>query len=372
MAFEIADMLRSEGPLQSMRAAAGEAPQTGAHGSIGERVDMQLPTPFSSVASEILTHNTAANGALLRPDTVAELQRLLQAVKVAHVGDASNREKSTSSSTRPSSSKILPQLLRVANQLVPRVVFGTLFLAQTPHAFALLDAAWEQGVNAFDCAAIYGDGRCESVLGQWLTVRNVDRGHVWLMSKGGCHGQDRQWAADLGLETVASHLRGSLQRLGVSYLDLYLLHRDDETVSELNERAARHHACMLFAAGGCPHHTRCFAVLGRSRGYIARLLSVSSLRIDYLNPGTRCSSGRHDGAIPRRWPDTGVGRLQLEFLAPPSRPRKCNSSRTAPASVRLLAIFTCPSMPARLAKYYVPVASRNNEQPRTDPVVSCP
>ena len=230
MAFEIADMLRSEGPLQSMQAALGqngdgETPQTGAHGSIGEPVDMQLPTPFGSVASEILTRNTAANGALLRPDTVAELQRLLRAVEVAHIGDDLNRK----STSRPSS--VLPQL-RVANQRVPRVVFGTLFLAQTPHAFALLDAAWEQGVNAFDCAAIYGDGRCESVLGQWLTVRNVDRGHVWLMSKGGCHGQDRQWASDLGLETVASHLRGSLQRLGVSYLDLYLLHRDDETVSE--------------------------------------------------------------------------------------------------------------------------------------------
>ena len=246
MAFEIAEVLRSKGPLQSMRGTVGQyerggSLQSGARGLIGERVDMQLPTPFSSVVSEILTHNTAANGSLLQPKTVAELQRLLQAVTMANVGDALKLVPIS----RPS---ILPQL-RVAKQLVPRVVFGTLFLAKTPHAFALLDAAWEQGVNAFDCAAIYGDGRCESVLGQWLTVRKVDRRHVWLMSKGGCHGQDRQWASDLGAETVASHLRGSLQRLGVSYLDLYLLHRDDETVSE-RATLLQHTLCSRL---GCPH-----------------------------------------------------------------------------------------------------------------------
>jgi aryl-alcohol dehydrogenase-like predicted oxidoreductase len=35
-------------------------------------------------------------------------------------------------------------------------------------AFAIMDAAWEQGITAFDTADAYGGGRCERWIGEWL------------------------------------------------------------------------------------------------------------------------------------------------------------------------------------------------------------
>src|SRR5579859_6990763 len=41
-------------------------------------------------------------------------------------------------------------------------------------AFALMDAAWNVGINCFDTADAYGGGRSETYIGQWsaITARN--------------------------------------------------------------------------------------------------------------------------------------------------------------------------------------------------------
>ena len=115
---------------------------------------------------------------------------------------------------------------------VSRLVYGTLFLHTLPRdeSFALLDAVWAEGCNAFDCAAIYGGGQCEAVLGQWMQSRGIPRERVVIISKGGCHGQDKLWRANFAEGTLEAELDGSLGRLGVSHLDAYLLHRDDPDV----------------------------------------------------------------------------------------------------------------------------------------------
>ena len=48
------------------------------------------------------------------------------------------------------------------------LVFGTLRLHETEDPFALLTEAWNLGITSFDCAAVYGGGRCEEILGAWL------------------------------------------------------------------------------------------------------------------------------------------------------------------------------------------------------------
>ena len=73
-----------------------------------------------------------------------------------------------------------------------------------------------------------GGGKCEERMGRWLRARNIARSEVVLVSKGGCEGQDKLWAATCGDENSLKHdLEGSLHRLGVEYIDCYLLHRDD-------------------------------------------------------------------------------------------------------------------------------------------------
>jgi aryl-alcohol dehydrogenase-like predicted oxidoreductase len=102
-------------------------------------------------------------------------------------------------------------------------------------AFALMDAAWAAGITFFDTAASYGGGRSESWIGKWRSERGVP---VLLSSK-------VYWSVtgdpdDRGLsgERILREAEGTLGRLGVAQLDLYLTHEPDaETPIEETLRA---------------------------------------------------------------------------------------------------------------------------------------
>jgi aryl-alcohol dehydrogenase-like predicted oxidoreductase len=91
-------------------------------------------------------------------------------------------------------------------------------------AFALMDSAVAAGVNFFDTAASYGGGLSESWIGRWHTER---RAPVVLSTKvfWSVHGDP----ADRGLsgDRILRELDGSLSRLGVERVDMYLTHEPD-------------------------------------------------------------------------------------------------------------------------------------------------
>lgn len=97
-------------------------------------------------------------------------------------------------------------------------------------AHALLDAAWEAGITTFDTADAYGGGRSESFIGSWLRVKAPDvRRRIVLttktynpMSDGADHGLSRA--------RIRRQLEGSLRRLGVESIPLYLAHAMDPDV----------------------------------------------------------------------------------------------------------------------------------------------
>ena len=96
----------------------------------------------------------------------------------------------------------------------------------------LIDAFLAAGGNCIDTAHIYGFGESERALGRWLEMSGR-RDEIVLISKG-CH-PDVNVAGHFGPpritpEAIAFDLRESLDRLGTDRIDLYLLHRDDETV----------------------------------------------------------------------------------------------------------------------------------------------
>jgi aryl-alcohol dehydrogenase-like predicted oxidoreductase len=91
-------------------------------------------------------------------------------------------------------------------------------------ALALMDAAWELGVDCFDTAASYGGGRSEAAIGRWLETR---RHPVTVVTK-------VFWSVDgdptdrgLAPERIRRELDGSLGRLGLERVDLYMLHEPD-------------------------------------------------------------------------------------------------------------------------------------------------
>jgi aryl-alcohol dehydrogenase-like predicted oxidoreductase len=93
-------------------------------------------------------------------------------------------------------------------------------------AFALMDAAWEAGIDHFDTADAYGGGRSEQAIGRWIRARGV---RPALTTK---TFNPMEAGADHGLkpERIARQLHASLERLGLDRVDLYLAHDYDPDV----------------------------------------------------------------------------------------------------------------------------------------------
>jgi aryl-alcohol dehydrogenase-like predicted oxidoreductase len=128
------------------------------------------------------------------------------------------------------------------NKPVSRLVQGTTVIenADKAQAFALLDAAYAGGCNTFDTAHVYGMGKVERLFGQWVTERGL-REQVVIIDKGAHHSPDRKRVTPFD---ITADIHDSLARLKTDYIDLYLLHRDDESqpvgpiVEVLNEHKA--------------------------------------------------------------------------------------------------------------------------------------
>ena len=116
---------------------------------------------------------------------------------------------------------------------------GTATSAFTPETYdratELLECFLEAGGNCIDTAHIYSFGKSEETLGKWLQESGRRR-EVILITKG-CHpAVNREdifgspWVSRLTPEAIRIDLSESLERLQTDYIDLYLLHRDDESV----------------------------------------------------------------------------------------------------------------------------------------------
>jgi Predicted oxidoreductase len=102
-------------------------------------------------------------------------------------------------------------------------------------AFAILDTALEAGINFFDHADIYTFGKSEQVFGEYLKANPELRESIYIQSKCGIRFQNTPDQGDpsrydFSYEHIIASVEGSLQRLGIEYLDSLLLHRPDMLV----------------------------------------------------------------------------------------------------------------------------------------------
>lgn len=109
-------------------------------------------------------------------------------------------------------------------------------------AFALMDAAWEMGINFIDTADAYGGGRSETAIGKWLKSRGgAARDQMLISSKVFNPVGDGPNDRGLSRRHIRRQLESSLRRLGVEHLDMYLMHEPDpetplqETLSALDD-----------------------------------------------------------------------------------------------------------------------------------------
>jgi aryl-alcohol dehydrogenase-like predicted oxidoreductase len=105
-------------------------------------------------------------------------------------------------------------------------------------ASALMDAAWELGIRSFDTADAYGGGHSEAWIGRWRDrTGNEPRITTKVFHSVEGDPNDR----GLSRERILRQIDGSLARLGVGQVDLYLIHEPDretpiaETVDALAE-----------------------------------------------------------------------------------------------------------------------------------------
>ena len=101
----------------------------------------------------------------------------------------------------------------------------------------IIDRALELGINFFDTAAAYGNGRSEGILGKALRGR---RDEAVIATK---------VAPPLGPEYVMRAAEQSLRRLGVESVDLYQLHAPDSQMPI----SATMHAIRQLVDGGQVH-----------------------------------------------------------------------------------------------------------------------
>jgi aryl-alcohol dehydrogenase-like predicted oxidoreductase len=120
---------------------------------------------------------------------------------------------------------------------------------------AMFNCCREAGVNFFDCANVYSQGRAETILGELIADC---RAELIVTSKFGASMGTGVNNGGGSRRHLAASLEASLRRLNTDYLDVYFLHRFDEqtpleeTLRALDDVVAqgkvRYTGCSNFAA----------------------------------------------------------------------------------------------------------------------------
>ena len=134
----------------------------------------------------------------------------------------------------PATNRILPGVLPKGLPQMPKVKLAGVALPvskliigcdnrNTVAEGAVVWDAWaEAGGNAFDTGFVYGAGLHEKVLGEWIAARGVAK-DVVVIAKGG-------HTPYCTPRAVATQLDISLERLGLTSVPIYLMHRDNPSV----------------------------------------------------------------------------------------------------------------------------------------------
>ncbi|MFD2415258.1 aldo/keto reductase [Amycolatopsis pigmentata] len=118
--------------------------------------------------------------------------------------------------------------IKVSPLCLGTMMFGAWGNPDHDDAAAIIHRALDAGINFIDTADVYSAGESEVIVGKALA--SVDRSRVVLATKFGspmgedpnARGGSRRW--------IVTACEDSLRRLGTDYIDLYQIHRPDETV----------------------------------------------------------------------------------------------------------------------------------------------
>lgn len=108
-------------------------------------------------------------------------------------------------------------------------VWGQVGRLGQDEADALVAAALDAGINLFDTANVYANGRSEEILGQSLKNLGVARDEVVIATKVASSMGEGPNMRGASRQHILSQARASLRRLGLDHIDLYQIHAFDPT-----------------------------------------------------------------------------------------------------------------------------------------------
>lgn len=111
---------------------------------------------------------------------------------------------------------------------VSEVILGLMRISEmtVDQVEELIESALAVGINAFDIADCYANGKCEAILGEVLKRRPDLREKMWIQSKCGIRNEEFTYF-DFSKKHILEAVDGILKRLNVDYIDSLLLHRPD-------------------------------------------------------------------------------------------------------------------------------------------------
>jgi aryl-alcohol dehydrogenase-like predicted oxidoreductase len=113
---------------------------------------------------------------------------------------------------------------------VSRLVLGSMIFHTERQELTndLLDAFVEGGGSAVDLANVYGRGQSEVAFGNWLRSRG-GRDRLVILAKG-AHHKMPEFTSRMTPENIKADLDLALERTGAEFAEMYVLHKDEESV----------------------------------------------------------------------------------------------------------------------------------------------
>ncbi len=135
--------------------------------------------------------------------------------------------------------------------MMPRLGLGTSH-ALGDDVVGEIDAGFELGYRLIDTAAIYGN---ETDIGRALSATDVPRDEIFVTTK--------VWNSDQGYERALRAFEASRRRLGLEYVDLYLIHWPQPAQTAATWRALEklRHDGFVRAIGVCNFEPKHFTAL---------------------------------------------------------------------------------------------------------------